>query len=90
METKQAISDFSKANRDVVFLAFFHTHPDFPGGDSRSGKPSGGDLQFQLDFSNTLGIIRTSNGYSFYSDGRSFDSKDVRANNCIWRLNQKK
>jgi hypothetical protein len=90
-ETHKALADFRQSNRDVFFLAIFHTHPDFPGGDSRSGKPSGDDEQWQLDFENPLGIIRTSKGYSFFTGGRHhFDQNDPRANECIWSLNRRK
>lgn len=90
METRKALEEFSKAKRDVIFMAIFHTHPNYPGGDSREGKPSGGDIQWQADFRNPLGIIRTSNGYSFFTNGYSFDQKDSRANECVVTLNRRK
>jgi hypothetical protein len=89
-ETRKALADFAKAGRNVYFLAIFHTHPDYPGGTSQSGNSSGGDNQFQLDFGNPLGIIRTSKGYSFYSNGRTFWPKDTKANECVWTLNHQK
>ena len=90
IETKRAISEFRKAKRDVYFLAFFHTHPDFFDGESRKNTPTAADVQYQSDFRNPLGIIRSSKGYGFFSNGKSFDSQHVNANSCIWRLNQKK
>ncbi len=90
-ETRQAFEDFAKANRKVYFLAFFHTHPNYPRtGESRSGGPSSGDIQYQSDFKNALGILRTGKGYSFFSNGTTFWPGDSRANECIWTLNHRR
>jgi len=82
-ETRAAFQNFSAQGRTVYFLAFFHTHP----GSSQTGKPSGGDIQYQIDMNNVLGIIRTRNGYSFFSNGKTFGPGDAQANECIWLLN---
>jgi len=89
-ETRKAIQDYKNEGRDVYFLAVFHTHPDFSPGDPRSGEPSPDDVQFQSDFKNVLGIIRTSKGYTFFSNGKKFDSTDARANECITTLNSRR
>jgi hypothetical protein len=89
-ETRKAFDDFLKAERTVYLLGYFHTHPNFPGGDSQSGNPSGGDIQYQLDNRNALGIIRTGKGYSFFSNGRTFLPNDPRANECVWTLNHQR
>jgi YD repeat-containing protein len=89
-ETSKALADFSSSRRSVYFLAFFHTHPDFAGfpPESRSGDPSDWDKQYQRDYGNVLGIIRTSKGYSFFSNGKAFRSGDAKADECIWELNR--
>ena len=90
-ETRKAFDDFRNAKQEVYFFAFFHTHPNYPhSGDSRSGDPSGGDIQYQSDYRNVLGIIRTGKGYSFFSNGRTFWPNDARANECIWTLNHRR
>jgi hypothetical protein len=89
-ETRKAFDDFKRAGRSVYFLAFFHTHPNFPSGDSRSGNPSWHDIQYQSDHRNVLGILRTGKGYSFFSNGRTFGPDDARANECIWILNNQR
>jgi hypothetical protein len=43
-ETRRALDSFASARRSVYFLAFFHTHTNYPGGDSRSGDPSRDDI----------------------------------------------
>ena len=87
-ETRSAQDNFAAAGRTVDFLAFFHTHPNYPGGDSGSGDPSGDDIDYQSQHGNVLGIIRTGNGYSFFSNGRTFGANDPKANDCIWELNR--
>jgi len=90
-ETRKAFEDFAKANQKVYLLAVFHTHPDYPYSmGSRSGNPSNYDIQYQSDHQNALGIIRTSKGYSFFSNGKTFWPNDPRANECIWTLNHQR
>ncbi|HEX6042837.1 MAG TPA: hypothetical protein VFZ22_00005, partial [Pyrinomonadaceae bacterium] len=88
-ETRNAIQYFSQSERNGEFLAFFHTHPNYPGGDSRSGEPtSDGDVPYQKANKNVLGIIRTGKGYSFFSNGKTFWPNDSKANDCIVDLNK--
>jgi hypothetical protein len=82
-EINQHLSNYRSAGRRVALYAIFHTHPDFSPGNSRTGKPSGGDDQVQFDFGNPLGIIRTSKGYSFYDDGILFWPTEAKADQCI-------
>ncbi len=90
-ETRNAFDHFSRVGRTVYLLAFFHTHPNFPhSGESRSGDPSGDDIQYQSNHGNALGILRTGKGYSFFSNGRRFWPDDARANECIWILNKQR
>ena len=90
-ETRNAFDDFSRQGRSLYLLAFFHTHPNFPHtGESRSGDPSGDDVQYQSDHGNALGILRTGKGYSFFSNGRTFRPDDPRANECIWIVNNQR
>lgn len=81
---------FNQAKRKVEFLAFFHTHPNFPGipAESRSGAPTPEDTDYQRRRGNPLGIIRTGKGYSFFSNGKEFGPEDARANACIVDLNR--
>jgi hypothetical protein len=83
IDTRKIFDKFRSQGRKVVLLAFFHTHPNYPGGDSQSGNPSGPDEQFQSDNGNALGIIRTGNGYSFFLNGKTFGPSDPRADECI-------
>jgi len=89
-ETRKAIDYFKREERTLYLLAIFHTHSNFRNGESRSGAPSGDDIQLQSDFGNPLGIIRTGKGYSFFSNGRTFWPDDPRANECIWILNNQR
>jgi hypothetical protein len=89
-EIRNARDYFSREGRTLHLLAIFHTHPNYPSGDSRSGDPSSGDEQLQSDYGNALGIIRTGKGYSFYSNGKTFWPDDPRANECIWTLNNQR
>jgi hypothetical protein len=82
----KALNEFSRQNLKVGFLALFHTHPDFRGGDSRSVQPTAGDVAVQRDFGIRLGIIRSSKGYGFYNNFDTFGPDDPRANDCIWNL----
>jgi hypothetical protein len=87
-ETDKALAEFRTTERSVYFLAFFHTHPNYPGGDSRSGEPTAdADIPYQSRYGNPLGIIRTGRGYSFFSNGKTFRPSDPKANDCIWQLN---
>ncbi len=85
-ETDKAFDDFRRSGRSIYFLAFFHTHPNYRSGDSRSGGPSGGDVQYQSDYRNVLGILRTGKGYSFFSNGSTFWPDNPRADECAWIL----
>lgn len=72
-ETRKALANFRSQGRDVYFLAYFYTHPNFASGRSATGEPSqDADVPYQKDMGNPLGIIRTANGYSFFSSGKSF------------------
>lgn len=52
-ETRNARDYFSREGRTLYLLAFFHTHPNYAhSGESQSGNPSDGDIQFQSDFGN--------------------------------------
>jgi hypothetical protein len=87
-ETDKAIGSFRTAGRSVYFLAYFHTHPNFTSGASRSGEPSlDADVPYQSRHGNVLGIIKTGQGYSFFSNGKTFRPGDAQANDCIWQLN---
>ena len=88
-DTENALREFRNQKRSVEFYVFFHTHPNFIGGDSRSGEPSGDDESYQRNYQNPLGILRSGKGYSFYSNGKTFWPKDDLANECIWKLNRK-
>jgi hypothetical protein len=89
-ETRRALDYFRREGRNLYFLAFFHTHPNSPHTGKSSTGPSGDDIQFQSDFGNALGILRTGTGYSFFSNGRTFRPDDARANECIWSLNKQR
>ncbi|MCG3146362.1 MAG: hypothetical protein HONDAALG_04397 [Gammaproteobacteria bacterium] len=92
-EMKAALNNFAAEKRDVLFMAFFHTHPNYKStGNSRDGEPSGflGDANTQEDFRFPLGIIRTGDGYFFFMGFKSFRSDDPRANKCIWELIKEK
>lgn len=83
-ETRKA-----KANHPgAYFMAVFHTHPNWANGASAPGNPSPDDIQYQRNHGNVLGIIRTGNGYSFFSNGKTFGPNDAKANECIWELNR--
>lgn len=89
-DTQKALTEFRNQKRSVELIVFFHTHPDYPGipSNSRSGKASPDDETYQRNYRNPLGIIRTGNGYSFFSNGKSFSTTDELANECIWVLNR--
>src|SRR5262249_53460505 len=82
-ETTKAFGDFAAAGRGVIFMAFFHTHPNFVSGASQNGDPSWDDTQYQSNHGNVLGIIRTGNGYSFFLNGKKFGPDDPKAVECI-------
>lgn len=82
-ETRAALNRFRGAGRQVALFAFFHTHPNYASGGSGSGDPSGSDIQFQYDYGNPLGVIRTGSGFSFFSDGVAFRPGDAKADECI-------
>lgn len=82
-ETDKHLASLRRDGRRVVLLAFFHTHPDLYGGRSRTNDPSGDDYQFQFEYGNALGIIRTSNGYSFFSNGTTFWPDNPKADECL-------
>jgi hypothetical protein len=87
-DTNNALATFRNQNRIVEFLVFFHTHPNYTGipTESRAGKPSPDDKDFQRNHGNPLGIIRTGNGYFFFIKGKEFGQTDARANDCITTL----
>lgn len=85
-ETVKAKADHPGA----YFMAVFHTHPNWRSGESAPGGPSPDDIQYQSNHGNVLGIIRTGNGYSFFSNGKTFGPKDAKANECIVDLNRRR
>ncbi|MEP7338581.1 MAG: hypothetical protein ABI977_12655, partial [Acidobacteriota bacterium] len=87
-EMEGALEKFAAEKRNVLFMAFYHTHPNYRSGGSSPGEPSGafGDVGVQRNFRSPLGIIRNGDGYSFYMGFSTFRSDDPRANTCIWEL----
>lgn len=87
-DTENALRIFRNKKRTVDFLVFFHTHPNSAGypPQSATGKPSYGDENYQRDYQNPVGVIRTGNGYSFYIKGKYFGPNDAMANDCITDL----
>jgi hypothetical protein len=89
-EMRDALNKFAAEKRDVLFMAWFHTHPNYKStGTPRPGEPSGflGDLDVQRRLGYPLGILRTGEGYFFFMGSiKTFRSDDPRANKCIWEI----
>ena len=88
-EMKDAIKNLAVEMPDIIFMAWYHTHPNFKAsGKPMSGEPSGGDgdVGIQSDLGYPLGIIRTGDGYFFFMDFKTFRSSDPMANKCITDL----
>jgi RHS repeat-associated protein len=87
-ELRDLKDKFRQEGRNMYLLAFFHTHPNYVSGESRSGDPSDDDVNTLKRLNIPLGILKTGKGYSFFTphSNKGFTEDDPRANDCIWKL----